>query len=118
MPNLNVKQRVLGVNGLGQAGCPSMQQLQGIVDPTDPCQSPVASGTCPAGTTASFTQGPVGTGSTWTCVPDSMGTTITATGSTGSIATSTMATVAGIPTQYVIYGVIGLLVVMMLGRRR
>jgi hypothetical protein len=29
--------------GLGQtANCPSMEQLQGISDPTDPCQNPIA----------------------------------------------------------------------------
>lgn len=32
--------------GLGAANCPSVQQLAGIVDPTDPCQS----GDTPAGT--------------------------------------------------------------------
>lgn len=29
--------------GLGQAGCPSMEQLEGIADSNDPCQNPVAS---------------------------------------------------------------------------
>jgi hypothetical protein len=37
--------------GMGQAGCPSIEQLMGITDPSDPCQSggTVASGSpCPS----------------------------------------------------------------------
>jgi hypothetical protein len=30
--------------GLGQSPCPSLKQLQGIVDPTDPCQNGTAAG--------------------------------------------------------------------------
>ena len=34
----------IGVMGLGDAAtCPSVEQLEGVVDPTDPCQNPVAS---------------------------------------------------------------------------
>jgi hypothetical protein len=34
----------IGVMGLGDAAsCPSIEQLQGVVDPTDPCQNPIAS---------------------------------------------------------------------------
>lgn len=29
----------LGVGNIGDAGCPSLQQLMGIVDSSDPCQS-------------------------------------------------------------------------------
>lgn len=29
--------------GLGDAQCPSVEQLQGITDPNDPCQNPIAS---------------------------------------------------------------------------
>lgn len=29
--------------GLGDAQCPSLEQLQGIVDSNDPCQNPIAS---------------------------------------------------------------------------
>lgn len=32
-----------GVSGLGAAPCPSLEQLQGVDDPNDPCQSPLAS---------------------------------------------------------------------------
>jgi hypothetical protein len=67
--------------GLGAATCPSTQQLQGIVDPTDPCQSTAPSGdtyvypsgpanltlppTCMAGDTLQMQNG------YWVCVPGS-----------------------------------------------
>lgn len=60
--------------GIGAATCPSMQQLQGITDPTDPCQSmasetpyPVTSG----GTPSAIPVCPIGVrvSSTCTCPP-------------------------------------------------
>lgn len=33
---------VLGRRGMGDAQCPSLEQLQGIVDSNDPCQNPIA----------------------------------------------------------------------------
>ena len=39
-----------GLTGLGQAECPSTEQLQGVIDMNDPCQSGVS--TLPLGTTS------------------------------------------------------------------
>jgi hypothetical protein len=48
----------MALMGLGQvAQCPSVEQLNGIVDPSDPCQAApaaAATGACPTGQTCSF----------------------------------------------------------------
>lgn len=42
--------------GMGQAPCPSMQQLQGIADINDPCQNPSSGPMIPPGQTAAVSQ--------------------------------------------------------------
>ena len=43
------------MSGLGQtAQCPSLEQLQGIVDQADPCQAGTVTAICPTGHTCSF----------------------------------------------------------------
>lgn len=103
---------VRGIAGLGQANCPSMEQLQGIVDPTDPCQASQVSGSCPSGTTANFTQG--GAGGTWVCTANSTPATSVAINS----AAVPVSTIAGIPSNYLIIGAlaIGVLAMMKGGR--
>lgn len=94
------------LNGLGQ-NCPSMQQLQGIVDASDPCQAgsfqTTGVATCPTGSSPSFTQGSSSGG--FVCVPDS--TTVTTNTVTAPV-TAAPTTIAGIPTNYLIMGAIAL----------
>ena len=46
------------MSGLGQiAQCPSLEQLQGIVDQADPCQAGTVTAICPTGQTCSFISG-------------------------------------------------------------
>lgn len=113
MPNMMVRRRVVGMHGLGDAAtCPSLEQLQGINDPTDPCQSPVAPGSCPSGTTASFTQGALGTGSSWVCVNNSTGTNVV-TG-TPVATTALVSSASSIPTSYLMVGLLALAALMVL----
>lgn len=101
--------------GLGQANCPSLEQLQGIVDSSDPCQASQTSGACPAGTTANFTQSTGAVGSSWVCTANSTPATAVAANSAAAVPAST---IAGIPTNYLIIGAlaIGVLAMMKGGR--
>jgi hypothetical protein len=106
---------IIRLSGLGQAAtCPSLEQLQGIVDPTDPCQAVQTSGQCPAGTTANFTQSTGGAaGSSWVCTANSTPATAAAANS-GAVAAST---IAGIPSSYLIVGALALALLAMMGRK-
>ena len=42
IPGLSLRESPSGFRGMGQANCPSTEQLQGVVDMNDPCQNPVA----------------------------------------------------------------------------
>ncbi len=97
--------------GLGQANCPSLEQLQGIVDPTDPCQASQTSGACPAGTTANFTQSTGAVGSSWVCTANSTPATAVAANSAAAVPAST---IAGIPTNYLIIGALAIGVLAMM----
>lgn len=63
-----------GFAGLGIANCPSLEQLQGITDITDPCQNPALTPAapqmmmCPSGLMV-----PVDASGNYTCPPDSTG---------------------------------------------
>jgi hypothetical protein len=104
--------RVGGMGRLGQAAtCPSVEQLQGIVDPTDPCQQQTA-GTCPAGTTANFTQG--GSGGTWVCTANATPATAVTTATNPSAAAGVASTIAGINTNYLIFGAVALVALMLM----
>jgi hypothetical protein len=101
-----------GMGRLGQAAiCPSVEQLQGIVDPTDPCQQQTA-GQCPAGTTANFTQG--GSGGTWVCTANATPATAVTTATNPSAASGVATTIAGINTNYLILGAVVLVAFMMM----
>lgn len=42
IPGLSLRESQSGFRGMGQANCPSTEQLQGVVDMNDPCQNPSA----------------------------------------------------------------------------
>lgn len=60
----------LGFSGLGVANCPSLEQLQGITDNTDPCQNPALTPAVPQMTMCpSGLMVPVDSSGNYTCPP-------------------------------------------------
>jgi hypothetical protein len=90
--------------GMGQAPCPSMQQLQGIADINDPCQNPSAGPMLPPGTTAAVTQ------PQWSSIVSNLFTPPGVPSSAGG----TTPVSAGIPGWAIAAGV-GLLAIVLIG---
>lgn len=56
---LRVPATLTSRRGVGQAPCPSLEQLAGVVDLADPCQAALAGGQIPTETTVPVVSGPV-----------------------------------------------------------
>ena len=103
----HIKQQYRGMKGLASGGstvsaatCPSMDQLMGIVDPSDPCQSiALAASTCmPVGST-----GPLAPGQSY-CSPSTASLALGG-GGTPVVSTNTYIAIAAIAGIFLLIGV-------------
>jgi hypothetical protein len=91
----------LSMNGLGVDSCPSVEQLTGIVDASDPCQNGTAVSTTPAAVSTITPTSTVAVAATATACP---------IGQTCSI-------FAGVPNSYVYAGLAALMFMMIAARK-